>query len=185
MHTHASSLPSVSSPTPHPHRYPQASIHPIHPSSPPRRRLASPPCHRPPLLTLPPLLPVWSSFEIADIDFSRGEIYTKFSEFLDNTDGFTVRYHSIDAPVPSIAAGISLPKSKIHFFNKIGYVYTPNRNCPKDDDVWCAGMCSCEQLRSHGEWLRVFHADEEKQRIRKGERRSFAPTPSRSRGLRS
>ena len=31
---------------------------------------------------------VWSNFEIADLDFWRGEAYTKFFEYLDRTGGF-------------------------------------------------------------------------------------------------
>ncbi|KAF7359002.1 Glycosyltransferase family 15 protein [Mycena sanguinolenta] len=32
--------------------------------------------------------PLWSNFEIADMDFWRSEVYTKFFEFLDKTGGF-------------------------------------------------------------------------------------------------
>ena len=31
---------------------------------------------------------VWSNFEIGDLDFWRGEAYTKFVEFLDKKGGF-------------------------------------------------------------------------------------------------
>jgi hypothetical protein len=31
---------------------------------------------------------VWSNFEIADMDFWRGEAYQKFFEYLDSTGGF-------------------------------------------------------------------------------------------------
>lgn len=34
------------------------------------------------------LLPVWSNFEIADMDFWRGEAYSKFFDHLDSTGGF-------------------------------------------------------------------------------------------------
>ncbi|KAJ7736012.1 glycosyltransferase family 15 protein [Mycena maculata] len=39
----------------------------------------------------------WSNFEIADMDFWRGEVYTKFFEFLDQTGGFyyEVRFSSL------------------------------------------------------------------------------------------
>ncbi|KAJ7500510.1 glycosyltransferase family 15 protein [Mycena galericulata] len=90
----------------------------------------------------------WSNFEIADMDFWRGEIYTKFFDFLDKTGGFYYERWG-DAPVHSIAAGIFLPKSKIHFFNEIGYEHPPNQHCPTDDNVWRAGMCSCEQSKTH------------------------------------
>lgn len=32
--------------------------------------------------------PVWSNFEIADMDFWRGEAYTAFFNYLDRTGGF-------------------------------------------------------------------------------------------------
>ena len=32
--------------------------------------------------------PVWSNFEIADMDFCRGEVYTNFYEFLESKGGF-------------------------------------------------------------------------------------------------
>jgi hypothetical protein len=31
---------------------------------------------------------VWSNFEIADMDFWRGKIYSEFFEYLDRTGGF-------------------------------------------------------------------------------------------------
>ena len=34
------------------------------------------------------LNPVWSNFEIADMDFWRSEAYTKFFEYLEATGGF-------------------------------------------------------------------------------------------------
>jgi alpha 1,2-mannosyltransferase len=37
---------------------------------------------------------VWSNFEIADMDFWRGEPYQKFFEYLDNTGGF---YYEVSA----------------------------------------------------------------------------------------
>ena len=32
--------------------------------------------------------PVWSNFEIGDLDFWRGEAYSKFFDFLDEKGGF-------------------------------------------------------------------------------------------------
>ncbi|KAJ7699463.1 nucleotide-diphospho-sugar transferase, partial [Mycena olivaceomarginata] len=91
----------------------------------------------------------WSNFDIADLDFWRGEVYTKFFEFLDKTGGFYYARWG-DAPVHSMAAALFLPKSKIHFFNEIGYEHPPNSHCPTDDTIWRAGMCSCDQGRTHG-----------------------------------
>ncbi|KAJ6500903.1 glycosyltransferase family 15 protein [Mycena sanguinolenta] len=105
----------------------------------------------------------WSNFEIADMDFWRSEVYTKFFEFLDKTGGFYYERWG-DAPVHSIAVSLFLPKAKIHFFNEIGYEHPPNAHCPLDDDMWRAGMCSCDQGRTHDygpyscqhQWDRIF-----------------------------
>ncbi|CAK5265628.1 unnamed protein product [Mycena citricolor] len=105
----------------------------------------------------------WSNFEIADMDFWRGEIYTKFFEFLDATGGFYYERWG-DAPVHSIAAALFLDKSKIHFFNEIGYEHPPNQHCPTDNDVWTKGMCGCDPGKTHDynmyscqrQWDRIF-----------------------------
>jgi hypothetical protein len=81
---------------------------------------------------------VWSNFEIADMDFFRSKVYTEFFEHLDASGGF---YYEVslfthfltsymnwaqrwgDAPVHSIAVSLFLPKSAIHFFDRIGYAH--------------------------------------------------------------
>lgn len=40
---------------------------------------------------------VWSNFEIADMDFWRGEAYTKFFEYLDSKGGFYYEVRLINA----------------------------------------------------------------------------------------
>ena len=53
-------------------------------------------CHCEGVSSFPPEIPwvdrfrasVWSNFEIGDLDFWRGEAYTKFVEFLDEKGGF-------------------------------------------------------------------------------------------------
>ncbi|KAJ6630475.1 alpha-1,2-mannosyltransferase [Mycena sp. CBHHK59/15] len=105
----------------------------------------------------------WSNFEIADMDFWRGEIYTKFFDFLDKTGGFYYERWG-DAPVHSIAAALFLHKSQIHFFNEIGYEHPPNQHCPTDDGVWKKGMCSCDPGKTldygpyscQNQWDRIF-----------------------------
>jgi hypothetical protein len=41
---------------------------------------------------------VWSNFEIADMDFWRGEAYTAFFEYLDRHGGF---YYEVLSPLPN------------------------------------------------------------------------------------
>lgn len=82
---------------------------------------------------------VWSNFEIADMDFWRGEAYTKFFNYLENTGGFYYEASSRylfsplvssdraqrwgDAPIHSIAAALFTRKDQIHFFKDIGELW--------------------------------------------------------------
>ncbi|KZT22765.1 glycosyltransferase family 15 protein [Neolentinus lepideus HHB14362 ss-1] len=88
----------------------------------------------------------WSNFEIADMDFWRGEAYTKFFEYLDKTGGFYYERWG-DAPVHSIAAGLLSRKDQIHFFSEIGYEHNPYTHCPTGE-AWTRGRCSCNEGRS-------------------------------------
>ena len=122
---------------------------------------------------------VWSNFEIADMDFWRGEAYMKFFEHLDLKGGFyyEVRRSSRarrpyqpltfslslslsqprfrpqrwgDAPVHSIAAGLLQSKDKLHFFDDIGYEHSPFTHCPHGDGAWARGRCGCNPEKSFG-----------------------------------
>jgi hypothetical protein len=64
--------------------------------------------------------PVWSNFEIADMDFWRGPAYTAYFNHLEANGGFYYERWG-DAPVHSIAAALFLPQREIHFFEEIGY----------------------------------------------------------------
>ncbi|KAF7794142.1 hypothetical protein EIP86_005273 [Pleurotus ostreatoroseus] len=86
----------------------------------------------------------WSNFEIADLDFWRGEAYSKFFEYLDATGAFYYERWG-DAPVHSIAASLFLPKDKIHFFDNIGYEHHPFMHCPRDSRTWEQERCGCAQ----------------------------------------
>jgi len=89
----------------------------------------------------------WSNFEIADMDFWRGKIYTEFFEYLDATGGFYYERWG-DAPVHSIAAALFARTDQIHFFDDIGYEHNPYTHCPKKLETWKKGKCSCDQGRS-------------------------------------
>ncbi|KAI0273644.1 glycosyltransferase family 15 protein [Gloeopeniophorella convolvens] len=83
----------------------------------------------------------WSNFEIADMDFWRGEAYTKYFEHLDKAGGFYYERWG-DAPVHSIGAALLAPKDKLHFFHDVGYRHEPFQHCPlseshKRGKCWC------------------------------------------------
>jgi hypothetical protein len=106
------------------------------------------------------LVPDWSNFEIGDLDFWRGEAYSKYFEYLESKGGF---YYEVcihfplcpteralmhcqrwgDAPVHSIAVSLFARKDQIHFFNEIGYRHEPFEHCPQGV-AHKAGKCGCD-----------------------------------------
>ncbi|KAK9381261.1 nucleotide-diphospho-sugar transferase [Kockiozyma suomiensis] len=84
----------------------------------------------------------WSNFEIGNLDFWRGKAYSEFFDFLDQEGGFFYERWG-DAPVHSIGAGLFLPKSKVHYFDDIGYWHVPFTNCPTNREDRLRLKCSC------------------------------------------
>ncbi|KAF1814834.1 glycosyl transferase [Eremomyces bilateralis CBS 781.70] len=71
----------------------------------------------------------WSNFEIARLDWFRSKEYTDFFDMMDHSGGFwTERWG--DAPIHSLAAGVLLPVSAIHYFRDFGYRHTTIQHCP-------------------------------------------------------
>lgn len=84
----------------------------------------------------------WSNFEIGNLNWLRSKEYIDFFETLDKDGGFFYERWG-DAPVHSIAAGLLLDKSEIHFFNDIGYYHVPFTHCPTGEDVRLKLKCHC------------------------------------------
>lgn len=84
----------------------------------------------------------WSNFEIADFDFFRSEVYTNYVNYLDRAGGFYYERWG-DAPVHSLAVALFADKSKIHYFEAIGYTHPPFTHCPKDNS-----KCDCKPEES-------------------------------------
>ncbi|TFK29949.1 glycosyl transferase [Coprinopsis marcescibilis] len=84
----------------------------------------------------------WSNFEIADMDFWRGEAYSTFFDFLESKGGFYYERWG-DAPVHSIAVALFAPKESVHFFYDIGYRHADFQHCPSGN-AWSAGRCACD-----------------------------------------
>jgi alpha 1,2-mannosyltransferase len=89
----------------------------------------------------------WSNFEIGDLDFWRGSVYTAFFNYLDSHGGFYYERWG-DAPVHSIGAALFGGTDKIHFFNEIGYEHPPFTHCPMEEDMWRLGRCTCDPANS-------------------------------------
>jgi len=93
----------------------------------------------------------WSNFEIADMDFWRGEAYSKFFEHLDEQGGFYYERWG-DAPVHSIGAALLARKDQIHFFHDIGYRHEPFQHCPQGV-AHSKGKCWCDPAQNFDyEW---------------------------------
>lgn len=84
----------------------------------------------------------WTNFEVANMDFWRGEAYSKYFDYLDKNGGFFYERWG-DAPVHSIAASLFLPQDRVHFFKEIGYFHGPYHNCPIEDAVREENKCMC------------------------------------------
>ncbi|KAF8493887.1 alpha-1,2-mannosyltransferase-like protein, partial [Russula emetica] len=85
----------------------------------------------------------WSNFEIADMDFWRGEAYAAFFNCLDHNGGFYYERWG-DMLVHSITAALLAGKDRIQFFREIGYEHSPYTHCPLEEHLWKQARCSCE-----------------------------------------
>lgn len=71
----------------------------------------------------------WSNFEIASNSLFTSPEYRTYYDFLENSKGFfTERWG--DAPVHSLAVGLFLNLSEIHYFRDIGYKHSTLGHCP-------------------------------------------------------
>ncbi|KAH3687478.1 hypothetical protein WICPIJ_001536 [Wickerhamomyces pijperi] len=85
----------------------------------------------------------WTNFEVANMDFWRGEAYQAYFQHLEKAGGFFYERWG-DAPVHSIAASLFLPQDRIHFFEEIGYFHGPYHHCPINDEIRNKNKCMCK-----------------------------------------
>ncbi len=71
----------------------------------------------------------WSNFEIARLDIYKDEKYQKYFDFLESTGGFYKERWG-DAPVHSLAVGMFLAPSEVHYFRDFGYRHSTIGHCP-------------------------------------------------------
>ncbi|KAI8589022.1 putative alpha-1,2-mannosyltransferase [Geranomyces variabilis] len=96
----------------------------------------------------------WSNFEIASLRWLRSPEYATFFEFLDQTGNFYYERWG-DAPVHSVAAGMLLKPSELHYFEDIGYRHGDRVHCPAvKEKKGVYGPCGCdlEEIRSRWVW---------------------------------
>ncbi|WBW72975.1 Golgi alpha-1,2-mannosyltransferase Omh5 [Schizosaccharomyces osmophilus] len=73
----------------------------------------------------------WSNFEIARLDFFQSKEYNDYMNALEEAGGFwTERWG--DAPVHSLAVGLLLNRSQVHYFRDLGYQHTTIQHCAQE-----------------------------------------------------
>ena len=70
---------------------------------------------------------VWSNFEIADLDFWRGEAYQRFFDFLDQKGGF---YYEV----------VTTLLSNVDYFSLMNAHLTAMGRCSSAQH-WCSALC--------------------------------------------
>lgn len=84
----------------------------------------------------------WSNFEIGKLSFWNSPAYLEYFEYLDKAGGFFYERWG-DAPIHSIAVALFMDKSKVHFFDNIGYFHNPFHNCPVNEKIRLDKKCAC------------------------------------------
>ncbi|TQW00468.1 hypothetical protein V2A60_001548 [Cordyceps javanica] len=94
----------------------------------------------------------WSNFEIGSLEWMRSDAYVDFFNSLDQDGGFFYERWG-DAPVHSIAAGILLNKTELHFFDEIAYFHMPFTHCPNNEQSRIDLKCHCNP-KDNFDWSR-------------------------------
>lgn len=84
----------------------------------------------------------WSNFEIGSFDFLRSKQYTDYFNHLDKTGNFFYERWG-DAPVHSLALGLFLNHTEVHFFENIGYQHDNFFHCPNLKKEQNSKRCLC------------------------------------------
>ncbi|KAI9831733.1 MAG: alpha 1,2-mannosyltransferase 2.4.1 [Phylliscum demangeonii] len=85
----------------------------------------------------------WSNFEIGNLNWLRSPAYVDYFTSLDRDGGFFYERWG-DAPVHSIAAGLLLNKTEVHFFDDIAYYHVPFTHCPTSEQKRLDNKCHCD-----------------------------------------
>ncbi|OUM56052.1 hypothetical protein BVG19_g5713 [[Candida] boidinii] len=74
----------------------------------------------------------WSNFEIASTKLFQSEEYVEYFKYLEESQGFFAERWG-DAPIHSLAVGMFLNFSDIHYFRDIGYKHSTLGHCPQNN----------------------------------------------------
>ncbi|KAJ3267550.1 alpha 1,2-mannosyltransferase 2.4.1 [Borealophlyctis nickersoniae] len=98
----------------------------------------------------------WSNFEIADLEFFRSKDYIDYFNYLDKAGGFFYERWG-DAPIHSLATGLFLNVTQLHYFDDIGYTHIGRTHCPADlPEHGIIRNCTCKPVVIN-DWWQVMH----------------------------
>lgn len=100
----------------------------------------------------------WSNFEIARVDVWNNELYNAYFDYLEQAGGFYKERWG-DAPVHSLAIGMFLSLSEIHYFRDIGYKHSTIAHCPSNAFDNQIGYSPSETYYKFGDTKRIQKQD--------------------------
>ncbi|EEB07956.1 mannosyltransferase complex subunit [Schizosaccharomyces japonicus yFS275] len=102
----------------------------------------------------------WSNFEIARVDFFQSQAYMDYINTLEEAGGFWAERWG-DAPVHSLAAGLLLSKSQVHYFRDLGYQHSTIQHCGQEYGCNCDCPYDVPEIETKDgsctkEWARIM-----------------------------
>lgn len=83
----------------------------------------------------------WSNFEIGSLEWLRSDAYMDFFNEMDKTGNFWFERWG-DAPIHSLATGLLLNRTQVHYFEDFAYQHQAYMHCPKaESGLGC--NCAC------------------------------------------
>lgn len=79
--------------------------------------------------------------KLLSFDFWRSDTYLNYFNWLDKSGGFFYERWG-DAPVHTLALSLFINKSRLHFFEDIGYEHPPYNHCPSSPSR--QADCKCD-----------------------------------------
>lgn len=90
----------------------------------------------------------WSNFEIGDLDFWRGEAYTKYFDFLDSKGGFYYEVRQTCTPSRTTSDILSCSAGETRPFTASALHCSPKRNRSTSSRILVRGFVSIRFTRN-------------------------------------
>ncbi|EPY49225.1 mannosyltransferase complex subunit [Schizosaccharomyces cryophilus OY26] len=102
----------------------------------------------------------WSNFEIARLDFYQSKEYNDYMEALEEAGGFWAERWG-DAPVHSLAVGLLLNRTQVHYFRDLGYQHSTIQHCAQDLGCNCDCPFTMQEIEARpgsclNQWAEVM-----------------------------